>query len=178
MGFENTAGINARNHYGPRKVDEKFGGEISSSGGVKEVEWVFSYDDLPGPTTGGEMETLVPKGAVILSARFQTITAFAGGTSYDIGLQQQDGTEIDNDGLWDALALAEINAENEWSDASTHAGTNSGNLVSTTVGLAANAYLKAVATGTFTAGKGRIVITYRDANYDASGRYTAGGTKA
>lgn len=179
--FENSAGLNVRNHYGPREVVDSFGGQVSTSHAVKELEIVFDYDDLPGPTSGLEMEQYVPEGAVVLSARFQTITAFAGGTSFDIGLQENDGTEIDNDGLWDALLLAETNAVNEWSDASTHTGTNSGALIlagASAAGLSANAYVNVAATGTYTAGKGKIVIEYREGDYDASGRYTAGGVKA
>ncbi len=159
MGFENTAGLGVRNHYGARNVDDKFGGQTSTSGLVKQLEWVFSYDDLPTPSTG-EMEALIPAGAYIKSCRMMVETGFAGGTSYDIGLQEADGTEIDNDGLWDALVVADLNVANDTSDASTHGGTNSGNLVAAATATTVAGQLSVVATGTFTAGKGRIIIEY------------------
>ena len=182
MSFENSAGLNVRNHYGARTLEEaqKFGfrKSINAAGNV-EVEWVFNYDDLPDPANLS-MEAAIPKGAVLVGAKFQTMTAFTGGTSFDIGLQQNDGTEIDNDGLWDALLLAETNAENEWSDAATHTGTNSGVLLlagASAAGLAANGYLTVAATGTYTAGKGRVIIEYTEARYDPTGNYVAGGVK-
>lgn len=186
MGFENSAGLGNRNHYGPRTVEEKFGGEVATSGKTKQIEWVFSYDDLPDPANL-DMEKFIPSGSIIHSASLQVVTAFAGGTSYDIGLQQKDGTEIDNDGLWDALLLANINAANEVTMAETHDGTNSGALVNDAVILAdlaasytpiaADGYLTVAATGTFTAGKARVLVSYTDPRADASGNYTAGGVK-
>jgi hypothetical protein len=47
MAYENTAGINVLNHYGPRGKDAKWGGQAKSTGQVKRAEWQFSYDDLP-----------------------------------------------------------------------------------------------------------------------------------
>lgn len=188
MTYENSAGLGNRNHYGPRIIDEgqKFGGQVSTGGKVKQIEWVFSYDDLPDPTNLS-MEAYVPAGSWIQSARLQVITAFAGGTSYDIGMQQNDGTEIDNDGLWDALLLANINAADEVTDAVQHAGTNSGALVqgkvvSTDIAdsftpLANDGYLTVAATGTFTAGKARVIIEYVEPNQDRSGNYVHGGVK-
>ena len=119
------------------------------------------------------MEGLIPQGAYILSARFQTIVAFAGGTSYDIGLYDAAGAAIDADGLFDALLVAEINAVNEWADSSDFTGA----LVGVDAGLTADAYLVAAATGTFTAGKGRVLIEYREADFDPTGNYVAGGVK-
>lgn len=188
MSYENSAGLGVRNHYGPKLMSEaqKFGAEVSTSGKVKQAEWVFSYDDLPDPANLA-MEAYVPDGAVILEASIQVITAFAGGTSYDIGLQQNDGTEIDNDGLWDALLLAEINAIDEYSDSNQHTGTNSGTLVAggpidaeaeaSHTPIAEDGYLTVAATGTFTAGKARVLISYVDPNRDQTGNYTAGGVK-
>jgi len=176
--YENLAGLGVRNHYGPKIIDEgtKFGGQITTSGGEKENEWVFSYNDLPS-AANLSMEALIPEGAKLISARFQVIEAFVGGTSYDIGLEENDGSAIDLDGLWDLLPLAEINAVNEWSDALIHAGTNSGVLLDTTVGLSADAYLIVVASGTFTAGRARIVIRFTEADFDPTGNYVSGGVK-
>ena len=67
MSFENSAGLSVRNHYGPRKVEEKFGGEVTTSGKTKQIEWVFSYDDLPDPADL-DMEKYIPSGSIIVSA--------------------------------------------------------------------------------------------------------------
>ena len=157
-GWANTDDV-VRNQYGALSTDESKGGEYPSSGVKREVEYVVSYDNLPGGSAVGEMDVTIPANAVILDAYYEVITPFAGGTSYDIGLQQTNGsTEIDYDGLWDALVLADINAEGERGVMSAHAGTNSAALANTT--LAAEAQLRVAATGSFTAGKMRIVIEY------------------
>ena len=173
MSFENAAGLGVRNHYGERKIVDKFGGQVSTSLNVKEVEWVFSYDDLPSAVSGGYMEAYIPKGAVILSAKMVALVAFAGGTSYDIGLEQNGGTAIDADGLFDGVAVANLNVVNEWADSGGHTGA----LVGSTVGLTHDGFLLVVATGTFTAGKAKLVVEYREADFDASARYVAGGVK-
>lgn len=157
MAFENTSGLGVNNWYGPRISNPKYGAVTGLSGEKFEAVWEFTYDDLPAASTDPLVFT-IPDNSYITEARFEAIEAFAGGTSYDIGLQQSDGTEIDNDGLWDALALADINAIGEWSDATNHGGTNSGTL--TDAALTEAAQLVVAATGTFTAGKGRIVIEY------------------
>ena len=175
MTFRNDAGLANRNHYGPREIDEIFGGEQTTSGGLHTLEWVFDWDDLPAVDAAGlDMEIFVPQGAVITFARFQTITGFVAGTSYDIGLEEKDGTDIDADGLFDALLQAAISAENEWADHSDYTGA----LIDATVGLAENGYLLIAETGTFTAGRGKVIVEYRQADFDASNRYTAGGVKA
>ena len=162
MGLEsnwaNTSDV-VRNHYGVVDANETLGGKFNETGPIQSIEIEFSYDDLPGGSATGGMEVTIPAGAMILDAYWETKTAFAGGTSYDIGLQQTDGsTEIDYDGLWDALVLADINAEGERRRMSDHAGTNSGALAG--VEVANEAQLRVAATGTFTAGVGRIIITY------------------
>lgn len=190
MTYESSAGLGVRNHYGPKVINEgsKFGGQVSTSGKTITAEWVFSYDDLPALVAQGGMETHIPAGSVIHRASIQAIEAFTGGTSYDIGLQQKDGTEIDADGLWDLLAIASLSAVDEMSIAAEHAGTNSGTLVldkvvSTDVAdskqpLASDGYLVVTAAGTFTAGKARVLIEYTPARKDQSGNYTAGGVSA
>lgn len=151
-----------RNSYNTRPTDIKTGASPKTSGSTKEYIVEFSYDDLPGTSATGGMELTLPANAILTDAYFETLVAFVGGTSYDIGLNETDGsTAIDADGLWDLLPVAEINAVGERSVAKTHAGTNSGALLDTT--LSAEGQLLVVATGTFTAGKGRIVIEYTEA---------------
>jgi hypothetical protein len=149
MAFENSAGIGTRTNYGVRKINEKFGGKQASDV-IQYVEVVFDYDDLP--TAGAEMEALIPAYSLIKSAYLQVITPFAGGTSYNIGLAQTNGTAVDADGLFAAIATASLTPAGKW-----NAGT--GALVG--AGIGANpCVITVAATGTFTAGKARLVVEY------------------
>lgn len=141
--------------YGPQDVNEVGGGQASSSGKVKELVYRFSYDDLPTPNAGTGLEVQLPIGAQVLWASVKATTTFVGGTSYDIGLQESDATEVDNDGIFDALTLAQLNAGTTMSK---HAGTNTGALegVETTV----VSEVVVVATGTFTSGEAELVVQY------------------
>ena len=159
MAFEDSAGLSVRNHYGPRTTNNKFGGHLPGNGAIRQLEYVFSYDDLPAAGTS-EMELLIPDNSMIVDVYWQTLDTFAGGTSYDIDVVTTAGAAIGSgeDKLYDALILSEINAIGEMSVSSTHSGTNSGNALN--VQLTEPAQLQVAATGTFTSGKARIVIDY------------------
>lgn len=98
-------------------------------------------------------DAAIPAGAYITSASIVVTEAFAGGTSINFGLYQLDGTVIDADGI-DAGVLTAALAANL-------AVPCDGALVGgvATVG-AADGYFVAAATGTFTAGKAKLVIDY------------------
>lgn len=153
----NDDGLNVE--FGVRDVEDLRGGRINASSNIEEHVIEFDYDDLPDGSTEGSY-VLIPDGAVPIEAYFETVLAFVGGTSYDIDLVDTAGSAIGagTDKLWDLLATADINAINERSVASTHAGTNSGNALD--VALASAGMVKVTAAGTFTAGRGRIVIRY------------------
>ena len=174
MGFENSAGLSNRNHYGPRTIDdEKFGGEVTTSGNDKQVEWVFDYDDLPSGTSGLEMETYIPAKSYIKRAYLEVLTAMAGTSgTLTMGLEQRDGTAIDADGIDAAVAQAALVAN--------AVIACDGALVGGTVNTGANDGVLVVTTGgTVTAGRFKLVVEYEDGHVDGSGRYTgAGGTKA
>jgi len=159
MGYEIAGTRDVLVHYGPRSTDEKRGGEVHSHGKVKQIVYKFDYSDLPGGASDA-LTAYVPAGAMVLNAYFNTTTTFAGGTSYDIGMEQSDGsTAIDADGLFDALILADIDASVAGSlTAAEHAGTNSGVLCGQR--LAVDGYLLVAATGTFTAGEAELVVEY------------------
>lgn len=171
MGYENSAGLGVRNHYGPREIVEKFGGEVSTSGLTKEAEWVFDYDDLPVYGTGGEMEVTLPAGAFIVSAKIEVLTAFAGaGTeTYNLGLNSDASTAIDADGIDAAVAIGALTA-GAWIDCD-------GALVGASIGAAAGQLVVVASAGTVTAGKARLIVEYEESNTDGSTRYTAGGVK-
>ena len=157
-------------NFGVRKTDQKYGGRIQNDR-IKTAIWTFSYDDLPVASTN-KLTFSIPSGSIILEAYFNVLTAFTGGTSYDIDLVDSASTAIGTgkDKLWDALILAEIDSSLVGTSvlSSTHTGTNSGNVLA---GLAAGAehklasagQLLVVATGTFTAGVAEVIIQYIDA---------------
>jgi len=122
----------------------------------------LNFDDLPtftadlnndGTLNGfSDSDAYIPKGAYITRAWLIVSTGFASGTSYDLGLYEQDGTVIDANGLDAAVAVADMGA-NEAVDMN-------GQLVATQDLLLQDAYLVVAATGTYTAGVARIVIEY------------------
>ena len=105
-------------------------------------------------------QVYLPAGAYIKSATLVVETAFVGGTSYDIDLVTTAGGAIGSgeDKLFDLLATAEINADGEWRSSRAHGGTNSGNALD--IAVTSPAQLQVVATGTFTAGKARMIVEY------------------
>lgn len=150
-----TAGSKRRaaTHYGPRGIEDVIGAKYEDKHGNQVYEYTFSYDDLP---TNGEDEAIlrIPANARIKEATFTVITAFAGGTSYNFGLNQPDGTVIDADGIDAAVLLAAIDAVGE-------TVACDGALVANTAGIGtAEGQLVVAATGSFTAGKGRLRVVF------------------
>ena len=148
MAYENSAGINVLNHYGPRGKDAKWGGQAKSTGQIKRAEWQFDYSDLP--TYGStNLQFAIPANATIVSSKWITGTAWAGGTSLNVGLYQGDGTVIDADGLdvgiTPTIAGAVIQGD--------------GVLVGKTIGANAGE-LTVAATGTYTAGTATVIVEY------------------
>lgn len=101
----------------------------------------FSTDnDNDGDLDGfGGLDTPIPSGAKILSQTTIEVEAAAGGTSFVVGTFQADGTEIDADGI----RIAD--------------GSN-GALIGTQV--AEDSFVGVTTTGTYTAGKYKVVIEY------------------
>ena len=142
--------------FGTRAArDENILGLIHNQSDQQSLELYFSYNNLPVPATATSPDFIagygIPANSIITGAYYEVITAFAGGTSYDIGLQTVAGVEIDNDGLWNDLLTASINAVGE-------RGVSSGALVNTAI--TSEGFPVVVATGTFTAGQLRLVITF------------------
>jgi len=148
MALENTAGINVVNHYGPRDTDASKGGQAKSTGQIKRAEWQFAYDDLP--TYGStNLQFAIPANATIVSSKWITGTAWAGGTSLNVGLYQGDGTVIDADGLDAAITPTTAGAVID----------GNGALVGATIGANAGE-LTVAATGTYTAGTATVIVEY------------------
>lgn len=151
MALESTGG--RQKFYGPAERKQKWGAVVASYGSIKEVEYRFSYDDLPDADDGNEMNIRLPANSYLLDARLKVGTAWAGGTSIDIGLEQTDGTVIDADGIDAAVATAALTA-NAIIDCD-------GALVGASVG-ANDAVVAVSATGTYTAGDARLVVRIQE----------------
>lgn len=139
---------------------------VKTLGHIVEVKFPF---DLSVHTTGTTFttdrnndgtldgfnagDTFIPDQAHILSAEvFMLDTAAASGTSITVGTFQENGTAIDADGLVTAAnaATASLTAN------ARVAG--SGALLNT--GVTQKSYIGLVAAGTFTAGRGYVLIKY------------------
>lgn len=106
-------------------------------------------------------EVYIPHDASILQAYFVSTEAAAGGTSFTVGLRTAAGAVINDTGIFTATegVLANINAVGKRT-------FGAGAYVAATAGTAgigsANAYVYIATTGSFTAGKGRLIIEYID----------------
>lgn len=141
------------NHFGRRVSETKLPYLIPGDGILKTLVYPFNYNDLPVVNASDVGCQLIPAKALIHSAYIHVETAFAGGTSYNFGLSQSDGTVIDAAGIDAAVATATL-AAGAWV-------VCNGALVGAAIGAAAGQLLVA-ATGTFTAGQGKIIIRYID----------------
>ena len=145
----------AATHYGARDIEDVLPSKYAGSQGKQVQSLTFSYDDLP---VQGEDQAIlrIPANSRIIAATLRVHTAFAGGTSYDIGLYQPDGTVIDADGIDAAVALAAIDAVGE-------SVVCDGALVDNTAGIGtADGQVVVAATGTFTAGKATLEVEYEE----------------
>lgn len=129
MTFANSAGLGVRNHYGPRKIVDTFGGVNSTRGGSKIIECSYDLSTLTVATSmvltnplgmdsnPSAMEAIIPAYSQILSAKLFVSTAIlsVGGsaaaagdtTAFSFGLDRADtGAAIDADGL---IAAADAN---------------------------------------------------------------------
>jgi len=145
----------ARTSFGRRTTEKKAACILPSSTPTKTMVVPFNYDELPavGDAENDATYALIPANAIIKSSHLYVETAFLGGTSYNIGLHQADGTVIDLDGIDAGVLLAALTANTWIVNDGAHVGAAPG------IGAAA-AQVTVVATGTFTAGEGKLVIEY------------------
>ncbi len=147
-------GTRAATSYGPHEIDDKNASHYQNSAGQEVMTVTFSFDDLPVDSTDSIHQS-IPANSYIDRATLRVITAFAGGTSYNIGLTESDGTAIDADGIDAAIALTAIDAIGE-------TVLCNGALVQGLAGIGTAAgQIDIVATGTFTAGKASLEIVYQ-----------------
>lgn len=114
---------------------------------------------------GGDV--YLPANSSVLRATFVTTEAATGGTSFTVGTRTAAGAAIADTSLITATegVIANINTIGK-------RVYGAGSLVATTAGTAgvgtADAYIYIATTGTFTAGKGRLIIEYIDTLPDAA----------
>lgn len=160
MSLENIGG--RQTYLGPfDEKQSKYG--VTLSGSEKEVDVVyeFSYNSLPAfVEAGNEMLKGIPANAQIVSSKLFVLDAWVGGTQLDIGLvKKSDGTTIDADGLDAAVLTAALTA-----------GAiieGDGALIGASVGADAGV-LEVAATGTYTAGSAKLILTYIPVNGDTA----------
>ena len=161
MAHENTAGRGVLAHYGPRTTKHEYGAYLNSGGRRKSIVHTVSWEDfpvLPSANKAG-LDVFIPIGATIIEAYFQVTTAFAGSSgTIDIGLEEQDGTEVDDDGLFNGILQVDIDGTRGFTLLASQA-----TVVGAILGeqLDVEAYLKmVVASGSFTAGQATVTVDY------------------
>ena len=133
------------------------GGALKTQGARKEV--VFKIDAVgvtPASGAHSDNESVIPAGAVIESCKTIVTEAFADGTSITLGFENKAGTAIDADGIDAAVATAALTLN--------AVIVNDGALAANKHVGAADAYVALTKSGTFTAGKADVIITYIDVN--------------
>jgi len=158
MPFELDSRRGVFNSYGVRTTNGKFGSQQSTKNGViKSAIWDFVFNDLPSAGTSA-IHAVIPAGATIISTRLLVDVAFAstsGTTTLTVGLQQANGTEIDNDGLIQAAQATDTAIETVG-----NVITGAGALIGKTIGANNGELVVTPSVADLTAGKGRIVVEY------------------
>ncbi len=159
---KDSANTIAASHYGPRAFETKLPAEYVQSQGDKVQQIFFSFDDLPTALDADDSILTIPASSYIVSASLTVLVAGAGGTDYTIGLNQTDGTTVDDDGLFTA---AELPVANLTPAGEVILGAAGAQLATT---IAVDTVVEVMANGTFTAGEYILEVTYRTLDDRAS----------
>lgn len=124
-------------------------GQVTANyaGDSVEVEYRFSVADGPSTSATDTSIHTIPSGSVIEACDIFVESTLSGGTGFDLGLSQPNGTVIDADGLDAAVAAT--------------TGYVSGN--GALVGTALSADAQLTLGGTRTAGALKVVVKYKKA---------------
>jgi hypothetical protein len=153
---------------------------INDLGAIKQIQVDFDLSLIPTGTVSysadlnndgtadgfHDGDCRLPANASVLRATLVMSEAAAGGTSFTVGTYKKDGTAVAATGLVTATegVLANVNAIGK-------RVFGAGSLVASAAGTAgvgtANAYVGISTTGTFTAGKGKLIIEYIDVGAEA-----------
>tara|TARA_R110000772_G_C13133381_1_gene423140 strand:+ start:87 stop:572 length:486 start_codon:yes stop_codon:yes gene_type:complete len=157
MTYEIDAKRGVANHYGVRTTDGSKGAQSKSTGIVKRAQWDWTWDNLPD-AGANNLQWSIPANATIVSAVLYVDTAFTSTsttTDLTIGLQEADGTEIDNDGLVEADEATETTIA-----VANSVITGAGALIGKTVGAAAGELVVTPSADDLLTGAGRVVVEY------------------
>lgn len=144
-------------NYGTRETQGKYGARVCEDALIKTAIWTFDYDDLPDAGSTNQ-EQVIPANSTIVSARMRIVTAFtstSGTTDIDVGLQQSDGTEIDNNGLITASEATQTTI-----GTAGNLITGAGALIGVTIGSAAGELTVAPNVDDLTAGRAEVIVEY------------------
>ena len=149
-------GSHAASHYGAREIEDVLGSKYSGENGKNIMSYTFSFDDLLVATLDEAAQT-IPANSYIVSATLRVIEALDGTTpTLTLGLQEKDGTEIDNDGIDVAIAESALDTVGE-------TVLCDGAMVAELIGTGLiRAQLVATTGGTVTAGKFSLEIEYKE----------------
>lgn len=151
---------NVVQHYGPRERREDMGGRVPQDI-VKVARWEFNWNQLPSPGTNN-LQQVIPAGSTILSAKFRVISAFTSTsttTDLTVGLQQADGTQIDNDGLLTAAHLTQTTIAVVGAVYDGSSGTAAA-LINRTIGANPGELVVAPSVNDLLSGRGEVFVEY------------------
>jgi hypothetical protein len=144
-------------------------GKINVGSTIQQLELEIDMTTLPNGTPNYNIDysnagtlngyspndAFIPANATVTSAQIFVKEAALGGTSFDIGVFQNDGTAVDADGLDVGVLLAAVDTVGKRVDCD---GVLT---VAATSAIGANdAVIGVTATGAFTAGVIRVVVEY------------------
>lgn len=171
----------ARTNFGPRTTEKQVPSYEPTYGERRQLVLTYQFDQAV-PETGiatpnlDALQLVIPAQSHILAAYWSTQTAFAGGTSFTLGLANAaTGAAISATALFTGgatgLLLANINAAGKWvkGDGAFFSGvvgtSGAAGLLEADVSLdnnlvSADAVLTITPTGVFTAGVAKIIVEY------------------
>jgi hypothetical protein len=140
-------------HFGPRDAEVTPPFTLSTVGALSQLVVPLKFDDLPAADVEREDIPVIPANSIVTRVVVTPAKeAFVGGTSYNIGIAEKDGTPVVADGIFAAIPLAELNA------GGTGLATE-GATVGASVGTD-DVVITAAETGVFTAGLAYITIEF------------------
>lgn len=167
MGFELDTKRGVLNYYGVRTTDSKWGAEVDDDV-IHYGQWTFNYNDLPQALLGGvsgasnKLGYVIPANATILSAKLQIITPFTSTsttTDLNIGLEQNDGTDISVSGLITAAQATQTTIAVAGAIIDGASGTPAA-LINNTIGANDGELIVQSSAADLTAGKARLMVSW------------------
>lgn len=170
--WQNADGLQVKfpNYYGDPNNFVNRPRAVSTLGNIKELEVEFDLTLIPTGTTNfhadlnndgtldgwSDEDAFIPANSAIVAVHMVFTAAAAGGTSWTVGTYQQNGTTVSANSL--LTATEGVTANGVLGGKVNGAGALT---TATAAGVGTkNAYVGITTSGTFTAGKGKLVIRY------------------